>query len=119
MGVLKHHFRPEFLNRVDEIVLFKPLTVEQIKQVIELLVDRIRERLKDRKITLHLTDKAKELIAKEAYDPIYGARPLRRYLQTHIETAIAKMIIKGDLKDGDSVVIDVQNNELVFRPTAN
>ncbi len=119
MGVLKHHFRPEFLNRIDEIVLFKPLTVEQIKQVIELLVDRIRERLKDRKMTLHLTDKAKELIAKEAYDPIYGARPLRRYLQTHIETTIAKMIIKGDLKDGDSVVIDVQNNELVFRPTAN
>ncbi len=115
MNILKSHFRPEFLNRVDEVVLFKPLTLDQIKQVIELLMNRIRQRLQEKKITLKLTEGAKEFIAKEAYDPIYGARPLKRYLQSHIETNIAKMIIKGDIMEGEQVVIDVENNNLLFK----
>jgi len=115
MTTLKSHFRPEFLNRVDEIVLFKPLMLEEIKKVVDLLVDRIRKRLEDRKIGLVLTDAAREFIAREAYDPVYGARPLRRYLQTKVETEIAKMIIAGKVREGHSVVVDVESGSLVFK----
>ncbi len=115
MSTLKSHFRPEFLNRVDEIVLFKPLMLEEIKKVVDLLIDRIRRRLEDRKIGLVLTDGAREFIAREAYDPVYGARPLRRYLQTRVETEIAKMIIGGTVREGHNVVVDVESGGLVFR----
>lgn len=112
---LKSHFRPEFLNRVDEIVLFKPLMLEEIKKVVDLLVERIRNRLQERKIGLELTERAREFIAREAYDPVYGARPLRRYLQTKVETEIAKMIIAGKVMEGQKVIIDVENGSLVFK----
>jgi ATP-dependent Clp protease ATP-binding subunit ClpB len=114
MGVLRGHFRPEFLNRVDEIVLFKPLLIEQIKRIIELLLDNLQTRLDERKITLELTERAKEFIAREAYDPVYGARPLLRYLQHHLETPLAREIIGGRLHDGQKVVVDEMDGTLGF-----
>ncbi len=115
MNTVKAHFRPEFLNRLDESVLFKPLLVEEIKQIIELLLQQVRERLKDRKIELELSEPARDFIAREAYDPVYGARPLRRYLQQHLETPLAREIIAGRLMDGQKVLIDMENNQLNIR----
>ncbi|MCT4627557.1 ATP-dependent chaperone ClpB [Halodesulfovibrio sp.] len=111
MQELRKHFRPEFLNRVDETVLFKPLSREQIKEIIELLLGRLRGRLEDRKITLELTDAARNFIADNAYDPVYGARPLRRYLQQKIETTLARQLIGGELREGQHVIIDVHVND--------
>ncbi len=113
---LRQHFRPEFLNRVDEIVLFKPLLSDQIKQIIDLRLSGLRSRLDERKISIVLSDEAKNFIAKAAYDPIYGARPLLRYLQHHIETPLAKEIISGNLRDGQELLIDVDEGGLVFQP---
>jgi ATP-dependent Clp protease ATP-binding subunit ClpB len=115
MQQLRGHFRPEFLNRVDEIVLFKPLLVEQIMRIIDLQLVDLQARLDERKITLELTSRAKEFIAREAYDPVYGARPLLRYLQQRIETPLAKEIIGGRLLDGQQMVVDEQDNDLVFQ----
>ena len=115
MGELRHHFRPEFLNRVDEVVLFKPLLLEQIKMIIDLQLKGLRERLVERKIQVHLTEDAKEFVAEAAYDPVYGARPILRYLQHHVETPLAKELIKGTLRDGQDVTLDIAGNELVFR----
>ena len=114
MGVLRGHFRPEFLNRVDEIVLFKPLLIEQITRIIDLLLGNLQKRLEERKITLELSDRAKEFIAREAYDPVYGARPLLRYLQHHLETPLAREIIAGRLHDGQELVVDEEGGSLVF-----
>ncbi|NCC25151.1 MAG: ATP-dependent chaperone ClpB [Deltaproteobacteria bacterium] len=107
MNTLRGHFRPEFLNRVDEIVLFTPLLIEEIKKIIDLLLADLRTRLEDRKIGLVLTDEAREFVAREAYDPVYGARPLLRYLQAHIETPLAKAIIAGRITEGREVVVGV------------
>ncbi len=114
MSTLRSQFRPEFLNRVDEVVMFTPLLQEQIKQVIDLLMQRLEGRLAERKIGVRLSDAVKEFIAREAYDPVYGARPLRRYLQTHIESPLAKKLIGGELMDGQQILVDEQNGELVF-----
>ncbi len=114
MSALRSQFRPEFLNRVDEVVMFTPLLVEQIKQVIDLLMQRLEGRLTERKIGVRLSDTAKDFIAREAYDPVYGARPLRRYLQTHIESPLAKKLIGGELMDGQQILVDEQNGELAF-----
>jgi len=120
MGTLRQAFRPEFLNRVDEIVLFKPLLKDQLNQIIELLLDRgLRARLADRKIELELTDKAKAFIADVAYEPSFGARPLRRYLQNHIETPLAKELITGTIGDGYKVTVDEQDGQLVFNESVN
>ncbi len=113
---LQQHFRPEFLNRVDEIVLFKPLLADQIKKIIDLRLSGLRSRLDERKISIVLSEDAKDYIAKAAYDPIYGARPLLRYLQHHIETPLAKEIISGNLRDGQELLIDVDEGGLVFHP---
>jgi ATP-dependent Clp protease ATP-binding subunit ClpB len=115
MSVVRSHFRPEFLNRIDEIVLFKPLLLEEIKKIIDLLLDDLRKRLEERKIELELTPEAREFIAREAYDPVYGARPLRRYLQHNIETRLAKELIAGKLNDGQKVVVDVSDGSLEFK----
>jgi ATP-dependent Clp protease ATP-binding subunit ClpB len=115
MGVLRSHFRPEFLNRVDEIVLFKPLMIGQITRIIDLLLGNLQARLDERKITLELTARAKEFIAREAYDPVYGARPLLRYLQQRIETPLAREIIGGHLPDGQKLVVDEEGGKLVFQ----
>ncbi|KAB1443289.1 ATP-dependent chaperone ClpB [Pseudodesulfovibrio senegalensis] len=114
MDTLRHHFRPEFLNRVDESVLFRPLLMDQLTMIVELLVQGLRSRLEDRNITLELSDKAKAFIAQSAYDPSFGARPLHRYLQAHLETPLAKQLIGGVLEDGMNVVVDEQDGELVF-----
>ncbi len=112
MRTVQSHFRPEFLNRIDEVVLFKPLLIDEIEKIVDLLMGHIRNRLLERKIELELTMKAKEFIAREAYDPVYGARPLRRYLQQKIETPLAKEIISGRLMDGQRVVIDLEGEHL-------
>ncbi len=114
MEALRGHFRPEFLNRVDETVLFKPLLQPQLKAIIELLAGSLRARLAHRKMNLTITDAAKTFMAAAAYDPVYGARPLRRYLQTHLETPLAKEIIAGYLEDGAEIVVDVQAEHIVF-----
>jgi len=114
MEILRGHFRPEFLNRVDEIVLFKPLLRDQIGKIIELLMSGLRARLADRKISLTLTGAAKEHIVEAAYDPVYGARPLRRYLQAHVETPLARALIAGDVADGQDVTVDERDGGLVF-----
>jgi ATP-dependent Clp protease ATP-binding subunit ClpB len=112
---LRSHFRPEFLNRIDEIVLFKPLLLEQVKRIVDLLMARMQERLQERHIEVQLTEAAREFIARSAYDPVYGARPLLRYLQTHVETPLAREIISGRLRDGQRVEVDAANEGLVFR----
>ena len=114
MNTLRGHFKPEFLNRVDETVLFKPLLREQIASIVELMLGGLRARLADRKIGLTLTDAAKAFIAETAYDPVYGARPLRRYLQAHVETPLAKALIGGQVVDGQTVTVDVADGSLVF-----
>ena len=114
-GELKNYFRPEFLNRVDDIIVFSALTLEQVKKIIDLAFKGIEKRLADREMKLTMTDAAKELIAKESYDPQYGARPIKRYLQKHVENELASMIIRGDLLDGGSVTLDSDGTNLTFQ----
>jgi ATP-dependent Clp protease ATP-binding subunit ClpB len=114
MNELRAHFRPEFLNRVDEIVLFKPLTLVEITKIVELLLGLLRLRLADRHIELELSDAAKEHIAREGYDPVYGARPLKRYLQRQLETALSRKLLAGDITDHSRVTVDFKKGELVF-----
>jgi ATP-dependent Clp protease ATP-binding subunit ClpB len=109
---MRTHFRPEFLNRVDETVLFKSLQFEEIKQIVDLLVQDVRRRLEDRKITLELTDAARELIAREGFDPVFGARPLRRYIQRDVETRIARSLIAGEASEGSRVRVDLKDGSL-------
>ncbi|MFI3272230.1 MAG: ATP-dependent chaperone ClpB [Pseudomonadota bacterium] len=115
MGELRYHFRPEFLNRVDDIVLFKPLMPSQIAKIVGLLLARLRTRLDTRKVSLVVDDEALNFIATEAYDPVYGARPLRRYLQSRMETPIARMLIAGHVRDGQTVHVGVNADGLDFR----
>ncbi len=111
---LRQHFRPEFLNRVDETVLFTPLSLAQIARIVDLLLERLRTRLEERKIQLTLTEQARAFVAEAGYDPVYGARPLRRYLQQHLETPLARKLIAGDILEGHAVTVDVQDEALIF-----
>ena len=113
-GELKNYYRPEFLNRVDDIIVFSALTPDQVKKIIDLSLESLSKRLADREMSLVITDEAKKFIANEAYDPQYGARPVKRYLQKHVETEIASMIIRGDLVDGNTVTIDSDGEKLIF-----
>ena len=113
MESLKGKFKPEFLNRVDDIIMFKPLSENGIKKIIDIFVDEVRERLVDRNITLKVTEEAKTVLARDGYDPIYGARPLKRYIQNTIENKLARYLIKGDIGYGDTAVVDAKNDELV------
>ncbi|MEE9403921.1 MAG: AAA family ATPase, partial [Algisphaera sp.] len=106
MADLRAHFRPEFLNRVDDTVIFKPLSLSDISQIVRLLITELQERLADRRITMTLTDAAVTHIAEAGHDPVYGARPLKRYLQHQIETQLGRMIIAGEIPDGSSLTID-------------
>ena len=108
MGDLRRHFRPEFLNRLDEIILFKPLTKDNITSIIDLMVGGINRRLADKELTIDLTDEAKRYITDNGYDPVYGARPLNRYLKKHVETLAARMILGGSLRAGDTILVDVK-----------
>ena len=114
---LRAHFRPEFLNRVDETVLFLPLRREQVGRIVELQLKRLRQRLEDRQIRLNMTDRARDFVAEVAYDPIYGARPLKRYLQQAVETPLARELVAGNIHDGGSVVVDVTDGKLTFTQT--
>jgi ATP-dependent Clp protease ATP-binding subunit ClpB len=112
---LRAHFRPEFLNRVDEIVLFKPLTLEEIEYIVDLQIADLAKRLADRRLTLDLTEPARLLIARHGYDPVYGARPLRRYIQREVETRLGRALIAGDVLDGAVITLDAEADELVVR----
>ncbi len=115
MSLLKQSFRPEFLNRLDEVVLFKPLTKENLTGIIDILMAGLKKRLADKTLTLEVTAEAKDLLIQRGYDPIYGARPLKRYLQSSAETLIAKSILRGDLPAGSTLVLDVEDGELTCR----
>ena len=112
---LRAHFRPEFLNRLDEIIMFKPLTKENIGGIVDLLVADLNRRLKEQELSLRLTDTAKDYIIEGGYDPVYGARPLKRYLQKYVETLTAKLILSGSVRAEDTIVIDVENGELTAK----
>jgi ATP-dependent Clp protease ATP-binding subunit ClpB len=110
---LRAHFRPEFLNRVDDIVLFKPLTLPEIKRIVDLQTEDLRRRLSDRGVQLELTDAARELVARQGFDPVYGARPLKRFLQHQLESRIGRALIAGEVHDGARLVVDVEDGNLV------
>ena len=115
MAELHRAFRPEFLNRLDETILFKPLTKDNLTGIIDIMVEGLKKRLADRSLKLCITDKAKELIIERGYDPLYGARPLRRYLQSSVETLLARAILSGDIAAGSTLVLDAENGELSCR----
>ena len=111
MNDLRGHFRPEFLNRLDEIILFKPLTKDNVGKIVDLMVKELSDRLADQELSLELTDAAKQMVVDNGYDPVYGARPLKRYLQNYVETLTAKKILSGDVHAGDTIVLDVKDGE--------
>jgi ATP-dependent Clp protease ATP-binding subunit ClpB len=112
MGELRRHFRPEFLNRVDDIVLFKPLTQPEIERIVDLMFNELRERLAERRMTLEITDEAQRFIARQGFDPVYGARPLRRFIAREVETRIGRALLAGDARHGALVRVDVIDGEL-------
>jgi ATP-dependent Clp protease ATP-binding subunit ClpB len=112
MAELRRHFRPEFLNRIDDIVLFKPLTEAEIERIVELMFTDIRQRLADRRLTLEVTEEARKLIANQGYDPVYGARPLRRFIAREVETRIGRALLAGDVPDGATIVVGADKGEL-------
>jgi ATP-dependent Clp protease ATP-binding subunit ClpB len=116
MEAVRGHFRPELINRMDEIVVFRPLGPEQIEDIVEIQLSGLRQRLAERDITLSLTHDAKVLLAKEGYDPVYGARPLRRAIQRHVVQPLAKQLLAGDFHDGETIVIAAEDGHLEFRP---
>ncbi len=111
MNDLRGHFRPEFLNRLDEIIMFKPLTKDNVGKIVDLMVKELSDRLADQELSLELTDAAKQMVVDNGYDPVYGARPLKRYLQNYVETLTAKKILSGDVHAGDTIVLDVKDGE--------
>ena len=115
MDDLRGHFRPEFLNRLDEIIMFKPLTKDNIGSIVDLMVKELNDRLADQELSLDLTDAAKKDVIDNGYDPVYGARPLKRYLQKYVETLTARKILSGEVHTGDTLVLDVENGEYVVK----
>ncbi|WP_287084291.1 ATP-dependent chaperone ClpB [Blautia sp. LMAG:89] len=109
MNDLRGHFRPEFLNRLDEIIMFKPLTKDNVGKIVDLMVKELSDRLADQELSLELTDAAKQMVVDNGYDPVYGARPLKRYLQNYVETLTAKKILSGDVHAGDTIVLDAKD----------
>ena len=112
MNELKAHFRPEFLNRLDEIIMFRPLTKQNIRAIIDLLAEDVNRRLEEKEIQIELTEAAKDFIVDGGYDPMYGARPLKRYLQKNVETLAAKLILAGNVGRGSAILIDVKDGKL-------
>ena len=115
---LKKTFRPEFLNRIDDIIVFDPLTEEDILQIVRLMAGEVAERVAEMGVTIELTDAAQQWLADEGFDKVYGARPLRRAIQRHVENPLAKRILGGEFKSGDNVVVDVGDDGLTFAPGA-
>jgi ATP-dependent Clp protease ATP-binding subunit ClpB len=114
MNELHKWFRPEFLNRVDETVLFKPLTLHEIERIVELMVDDLRQRLQGRQIKLELSENARLFVAAEGYDPVYGARPLKRFLQSKLETLVGRALVGGQVVDGATIQVDAREGKLVI-----
>jgi ATP-dependent Clp protease ATP-binding subunit ClpB len=114
MAVLRDHFRPEFLNRVDEVIVFKPLTEDQLAAIVDIQLRRLEQRLAERHIQLVVTDAARKLLAHRGWDPVYGARPLKRAIQRMIQDPLAMMLLEGKFSDSDTVEVDVRNGELTF-----
>ncbi|MDE5600799.1 MAG: AAA family ATPase, partial [Oscillospiraceae bacterium] len=112
--LLKRSFRPEFLNRLDEIVFYKPLTKDNISKILDIQINSLQKRLDQKQLTCTLNDKARQFIIDNGYDPMYGARPLKRFIQRHVETAIARVILEGNLSQGNNLVIDLKNDEIVI-----
>ncbi|MGE0645757.1 MAG: ATP-dependent chaperone ClpB [Nitrospira sp.] len=117
MGELRQHFRPEFLNRVDEVVVFHPLGTEHLVKIVEIQLERLRSRLTERRIPLAITPAALQHLGERGYDPVYGARPLKRLIQQELETPIARLLVKGELRDGDTASVDLKNGQLVVVST--
>ena len=115
MADLRDHFRPEFLNRIDDTVLFKPLSLEEITEIVDLLLNSLNKRLEDRKVTVVFTDAAKKWIGEKGYDPTYGARPLKRFLQKQVETQLARALVAGEVEEGSEVAFSVKDDELVMK----
>ena len=115
LNELRAHFRPEFLNRLDEMILFKPLTKGNIGGIIDLIIEDLNKRLGDKELCIKCTDEAKAYIVENGYDPVYGARPLKRYIQKYVETAAAKLILADEVETGDKILIDVENDKLVAK----
>jgi len=116
LQALRMHFRPEFLNRIDEIIVFRPLNREQLRKIVDLQIERLATRLEEKRITLELTQRAKDYLVDIGYDPTYGARPLRRAIQREVETPLAYKIVAGEIKEGDHVLIDFKDGKLTFEP---
>jgi ATP-dependent Clp protease ATP-binding subunit ClpB len=111
---LNRHFRPEFLNRVDEVIVFHSLTMEDLVQIVDIQLRRLQGLLAERNIVLELTEAAKQLLAEKGYDPVYGARPLKRTIQRELQDPLALKILQGEFKDGETVLVDARDGELVF-----
>ena len=114
LDALRHHFRPEFLNRVDEIIVFHSLTVEDLKSIVDIQLEHLKRRLSERRITLELSDEAKSHIASIGYDPVYGARPLKRTIQRELETPLSRLILKGEVRDNTAVRIELKGGAISF-----
>ncbi|QAT41155.1 ATP-dependent chaperone ClpB [Clostridium sp. JN-9] len=114
MNELKSRFKPEFLNRLDDIIMFKPLSTDEIEKIIDIFIEDIKNRLKEKNIDLKITENAKKLMAEEGYDPVYGARPLKRYIENTLETSVARMIISGEVTSGSTIGVNEVNNELII-----
>lgn len=117
MADLRDHFRPEFLNRIDDVVLFKPLSLEEITSIVDLLLDRLNMRLLDRKIIISFTKAAKKWIGEKGYDPTYGARPLKRFLQKQVETKLAHALVAGEIPESSEVSFSVKDEQLIMKIT--
>ena len=115
MAALRDHFRPEFLNRIDDVVLFKPLSLEEITEIVDLLLAGLNKRLEDRKVSVVFSSAAKKWIGEKGYDPTYGARPLKRFLQKQVETQLARALVAGEVEEGSEVAFSVKDDELVMK----
>ena len=115
MADLRDHFRPEFLNRIDDVVLFKPLSLEEITSIVDLLLVRLNQRLAERKVTIVFTTAARKWVGEKGYDPTYGARPLKRFLQNQVETQLARALIAGEIEDGSQITFSVKDDQLFIK----
>jgi len=114
LGEMKKTFRPEFLNRIDEIIVFHELTEQQLKSIVDLLAKDLQKRLADRKLGIELTGKAKSWLAKEGYDPLYGARPLRRAIERYVENPLSTKLLRGEFREDDTIIVDLSDDGLTF-----
>ena len=115
---MRSNFRPEFLNRIDEIIIFKPLTQEQLADIVDIQLEGVNKRLAERQMHLEVTDAAKDWLSKRGYDPVFGARPLKRLIQREVLDRLARMVLSGELRDGETAVIDADGDELEFKTTS-